>query len=46
MEENGYYVINLKNKSIKEIYVEKELVLDTSKSLRKIRINTIGEHLL
>ena len=46
IEENGYYVINLKNKSIKEIYVEKELVLDTSKSLRKIRINTIGEHLL
>ena len=46
IEENGYYVINLKNKYIKEIYVEKELVLDTSKSLRKIRINTIGEHLL
>lgn len=46
MEESGHYVINLKNKSIKEIYVEKKLFLDTAKSFRKIRINTIGEHLL
>ena len=43
MKEEGYYIIDLKYNLIKEIYVEKEMLIDYSKSLRKIKINMIEE---